>query len=801
MYRINLFILTVFTLACSNPKPGNNQLIVPGLQQEVEVLRDSAGINHIYAQNQRDLFFAQGYCAARDRLFQFEIWRRQATGTVAEILGARELKRDIGTRLFKFRGDMTTEMNFYHEDGVEIITAYTDGVNAYIEEVLQNPELLPVTFKALAILPEKWTPEVVISRHQGLLGNIGTELSTGRAVAKIGVDKVKEYNWFHPKDPDLNLDPSITSEMLEEDILGLYNAYRTKVVFQPDDILPEYRATDLAWVDPVTDHDYREEQETEKLWIGSNNWVTSPALSANGHAYMANDPHRTLAVPSLRYWVHLSAPGWDVIGGGEPEIPGVSIGHNQHGAWGLTVFRTDGEDLYVYDLNPENLNQYKYQDQWVDMDIISEQIKVKGTEDVAIDLRYTQHGPVTFIDSARLKAYAVRCAWMEPGGAPYLASLRMDQAKNWEEFRAACNYSHIPGENMIWADREGNIGWQAVGIAPLRRNFSGMVPVPGDGRFEWDGYLPIVEKPNAYNPASGFIATANQNVTPDDYTEWDAIGFSWSDPYRGERVDEVLSSGKKLTMEDMKALQTDYLSIPARTLVPLLSKLEIEEGRVAKAIKTLSEWDFILDKNSSEAAIYVTWENALKDEYFDYFPDAEAEQVIESISLAKLIGWIMEPGARWGKDGAARRDDYLIGTLTSALASLSDTLGDDMADWSYGGLNYKHVRLVHPLGKVVNAQLREKLNTDWAPRGGNQYTPGATGSSLNQSHGATFRYIVDVNDWDASVGANSPGQSGDPESPYYDNLFKPWANDEFFTVPYSREKVDAQSERLILTPN
>lgn len=793
-------LLPFLFVNCQSSEPAGSNLQIPGLQAPVEVLRDAAGINHIYAQNQQDLFFAQGYCAARDRLFQFEIWRRQATGTVAEILGERELQRDIGTRLFKFRGDMTTEMNYYHENGAEIITAYTDGVNAYIEEVLQNPDLLPVTFKALDILPEKWTPEVVISRHQGLLGNITTELSTGRAVAKIGVDKVKKYNWFHPKDPNLDLDASITSEMLDEDILELYNAYRTKVVFQPEDIQPEYRATDIAWVDPTTDQDYLEEQETEKLWIGSNNWVTRPALSANGHAYMANDPHRTLAVPSLRYWVHLSAPGWDVIGGGEPEIPGVSIGHNQYGAWGLTVFRTDGEDLYVYDLNPENLNQYKYQDQWVDMDIITEQVKVKGKEDVAIDLRYTQHGPVTFIDSARHKAYAVKCAWMEPGGAPYLASLRMDQAKNWEEFRAACNYSHIPGENMIWADKEGNIGWQAVGIAPLRRNFSGMVPVPGDGSHEWDGYLPIVEKPNAYNPASGFIATANQNVTPEDYIEWDAVGFSWSDPFRGNRVNEVLSSGKKLTMDDMKALQTDYLSIPARTLVPTLASLNFDDSQITQAAVSLAQWDFILHKNSSEAAIYVAWENALKDQYFDYFPDAEAETVITGISMTKLMGWILNPTEQWGTDGAAQRDAYLRGTFSSSLQALAETLGEDMSSWTYGSLNNKHVRITHPLGKVVNAELREKLNTDWAPRGGNQYTSGATGSSLNQSHGATFRFIVDVNDWDASVGANSPGQSGDPESTYYDNLFSSWANDEFFVVPYSRAKVEAESKRRVLKP-
>lgn len=800
MKSIHLLLLFIILVGSCDTPQSNNQLQVPGLQQPVEVLRDQAGINHIYAQNQRDLFFAQGYCAARDRLFQFEIWRRQATGTIAEILGERELKRDIGTRLFKFRGDMTTEMNYYHEDGAEIITAYTDGVNAYIEEVLQNPDLLPVTFKALGILPEKWTPEVVISRHQGLLGNIATELTTGRAVAAIGVDKVKQYNWFHPKDPNLELDAAITAEMLNEDILGLYNAYRTKVVFQPEDIVEQYRTKATALSDPFSDLRYQEEQETEKLWIGSNNWVTSPALSADGHAYMANDPHRTLAVPSLRYWVHLSAPGWDVIGGGEPEIPGVSIGHNQYGAWGLTVFRTDGEDLYVYDLNPDNLNQYQYKDEWVDMDVITEQIKVKDGDDIAVDLRYTRHGPVTFIDSARNKAYGVRCAWMEPGGAPYLASLRMDQAKNWEEFRAACNYSHIPGENMIWADREGNIGWQAVGIAPLRRNFSGMVPVPGDGRYEWDGYLPIVDKPNAFNPASGFIATANQNVTPEDYTEWDAIGFSWSDSFRGDRVNDVLSSGKKLTMEDMKSLQTDYLSIPARTLVPMLKSLNFDNSQAKEATDLLRQWDYILDKNSSAAAIYVAWENALKDQYFNYFPDAEAEGVITGISFTKLLDWIMNPVDRWGTNGAEKRDEYLVGTLSSAVQSLAQKLGPDMSAWTYGGDKGKHVQLIHPLGNVVNAELQAQLNTARMPRGGNQYTPGATGSSLNQSHGATFRYIVDVNDWDASVGANSPGQSGDPKSPYYDNLFKPWANDEFFTVPYSREKVEAQSHRILLSP-
>ena len=189
----------------------------------------------------------------------------------------------------------------------------------------------------------------------------------------------------------------------------------------------------------------------------------SGELMADGNTYMANDPHRTIAVPSLRYMTHLVAPGWDVIGGGEPEIPGISIGHNQFGSWGLTVFRTDGEDLMVYELNPNNSNQYKYNGGWVDMEVISETIKVKGQPDETVELKYTKHGPVAYVDSENNVAYAVRCAWLEPGGSPYLASLRMDQAKTWEEFREACNYSHIPGENMIWADKAGNIGWQAVG--------------------------------------------------------------------------------------------------------------------------------------------------------------------------------------------------------------------------------------------------------------------------------------------------------------------------------------------------
>jgi penicillin amidase len=795
---IILFIL--FSLAsCSLQE--ENRLHVKGLYAPVEVLRDSWGVNHIYAKNQHDLFFAQGYCAARDRLFQFEIWRRQATGTVAEIFGSRELKRDIGTRLFKFRGDMKSEMNYYHPDGEQIINSFVDGINAYIHEINKNPDKLPVEFKLLNIRPGPWTPEVVISRHQGLLGNILEELSIGRAVTRIGAEQVKELLWFHPREPDISLDSVIIGDLLFDNILELYTAFRRKISFEPGDLKGtvggqhEANQFDTTLFSPKYVNHIKEFSST-----GSNNWVVNGKLTDSGYPVMANDPHRIITAPSLRYIVHLVAPGWNVIGGGEPELPGISIGHNGYGTWGLTVFRTDGEDLYVYDLNPADLNQYKYQNQWEDMSQKRETIKVYGRKDVKVILKYSRHGPVTFIDSVNLKAYAVRCAWLEPGGSPYLASLRMDQAGSWEEFREACNYSHIPGENMVWADKDQHIGWQAVGIAPVRRNFSGLVPVPGDGRYEWDGYLPIKDKPHISNPGSGFFATANQNVTPESYDHWDAIGFRWSDPFRGERINNVLGSGKKLNMEDMKALQTDYFSIPAKTLVPLLQLLFFDSESVNQAKEILENWNFMLDRNSIAAGIYVAWEEKIIEMAEDRFIPDEAKGLI-SLQLKKIIDWIMLPDRRFGPDPVAGRNEFLSNAFKQTIIYLTDELGEDMQNWQYGQERYKHVNIEHPLSFAVGDDWKVKLNTETAPRGGNGYTPCATSNNKNQSSGASFRIIVDTGDWDKTMATNAPGQSGNPESPFYKNLFSMWADDQYFPLYYSRDKIEnVVMEELLLTP-
>ena len=732
------------------------------------------------------------------------------------MLGEGELERDIGFRLFKYRGDMTQEMNHYHDRGSVIIPAYVDGVNAYIAETEADPSLLPVEFELLGIRPKRWTPEVVISRHQGLLGNIGAELNYGRAVAALGDEAVKRVANFHPGEPDIALDPAIDGALLSPDILGLYNAFRGQVRFRPEHLVPEHRGDEEAfarleaampgaraeassWNEAPSWRDALAWQDLED--IGSNNWIVSGRLSESGFPLMANDPHRAQSSPSLRYWVHLVGPGWNVIGGGEPEIPGVSIGHNEYGAWGLTVYRTDGEDLYVYETDPEDPDRYRYKDGWEEMTVITEDIPVKGQAPHRAEFKYTRHGPVVFEDPDNNVAYAVRAAWLEPGGAPYLASLRMDQAKTWEEFVEACNYSNIPGENMIWADREGNIGWQAVGIAPVRRNWSGLVPVPGDGRYEWDGYLPIKAKPSVFNPGEGFFATANNHVTPPDYPYRDAIGWEWSDPYRWARASEVLGSGRRHTMADMMALQTDYHSIPARTLVPMLRHVTATDDDTERARHRLLAWDFVLAPESVVAGIYNAFESRLRGNVNALFVPENARGLLRGMAMVKIVAHLTSPGGEFGDDPVAGRDAVLLRSLEQAVADLRGKLGRDMDAWQYGQADYKHATIFHPLSRAVSDEWADLFTVGPLPRGGNSFTLNNTGGGDNQTSGASFRIIVDTGDWDRAVGTNTPGQSGDPDSPFYENLFELWANDRYFPVFYSRERVESvAAERLMLTP-
>jgi penicillin amidase len=781
-------------------QPASQNLSVPGLHQPVEIVKDRWGVSHIYAKDEHDLFFAQGYNVASDRLFQLELWRRQATGTVAEILGPKEVERDIGNRLFKYRGDMAKELAWYHPRGAAIINAFADGINAYIDQTARDPKLLTAEFKMLGIAPGKWTAAVVISRFNGLLGNADSEINMALAVKTLGAGTVKDLEYFQPGNPDLRIDPAIDTSLLSNDILKVFNAYRTKLTITADELLPEYRnpksvarlESSLAGPSPLDQSARRED-------IGSNNWVVSGKLTMSGYPLLMNDPHRVQEAPSLRYWVHLNAPGWNVIGAGEPSLPGVSIGHNDVGAWGLTIFGTDSEDIYVYDTNPANPSQYKYKTGWEAMKIVRETIPVKGEAARNVELKFTRHGPVVFEDIAHHKAYAVRAAWLETGGAPYLASLRMDQSKSWEEFVEASSFSYSPAENMVWADTAGNIGYQAVGIAPNRPNWSGLMPVPGDGRYEWNGFLPIKQLPHVKNPDKGYYNTSNEYQIPRGWPHKEALHYAWTDPYRAQSVAEVLGSGKKFAIADMVRLQNNELSIPARSLTPLFRDLDIADPVVKQAADQLLHWDHVLDKDSIEAGIYEMFQRHLIANVRDIVVPQAARGAVGNPVLSRIIAWMQAPDGRFGADPIAGRDAVLVKSLSDAVADLTRRLGPDMQAWKLGAYHYARIR--SPFTGALRPDLEAQYDVGHAPRGGDSYTINATGGADNQPAGGSFKIVMDTENWDNSVGLNNPGQSGDIASPHYRDLYELWSRGKYFPIFYSRNKVDSVAEeKSILTP-
>lgn len=806
MPRVVLMLALAGLAAATRPAPlaaqaaPRESLSLPGLHQSVEVIRDRWGLNHIYAQNEDDLFMAQGYLAAKDRQFQFEIWRRRATGTVAEILGPRELNRDIGTRLHKFRGNLDAELNHYHPHGKAIIEAYVRGVNASVDEAMRSPSTLPLEFRMLGITPGKWTPEVVISRHQSLTSNVTDEVAYVKAIAALGsADKVRDLLWLQGGSPEFALDPGIDPKTFP-DVLKLYRAFRDSIAFQPGDIAPAYRGEARAALPQLEERlalvQSADGSRVTDRDIGSNNWVVSGRKTQSTLPLLANDPHRVIEAPSLRYWVHLVAPGWNVIGGGEPVLPGVSIGHNEFGAWGLTIFGTDAEDLYVYETNPANPNEYRYQGRWEAMRVVSETIPVKGQADAKVDLKFTRHGPVLHEDTAAHKAYALRAGWMEPGGAPYLSSLRMNQAKTWDEFVQACTANHMPSENMVWVDRTGTIGWQAAGISPLR-SWSGLLPVPGDGRFEWEGYLPINALPHEVNPERGFIATANHYLYPNDYAYPKARHYTWADPYRAHRIEEVLNSGRRFNVAEMTRLQNDDLSIAARAVVPLLRDLTLTSPAAAKARDLVMTWDFVLDKNSAAAAVYEMYSRRLFTAVREASVPAAARPSIPAsfISTKRMIDWLYAPDGRFGADPTKGRDALVVAAFEAGVADLTARFGADTAAWKWGDEKLHHALIKHPLSDVVNAETRKKLEVGPFPRGGDGTTVSATGGQDNQTAGGSLKIVADPENWDNSVGLNTPGQSGNPDDPHYRDLFELWARGKYFPVAYSRARVESVAEK------
>src|SRR5258708_2512350 len=404
----------------------SGKLKAQGLQQPVEVLRDRWGVPHIYAQNQHDLFFAQGFVAAQDRLFQMELWKRAGQGRLAEVLGPAFLARDVNARLLRYRGDMHAEYESYSPDTLAILTAFTEGINAYIGS-LTNPGGigLPVEFQLAGFSPDPWHPEDCLNRMAAfsMTGNAFSELEHAQAVSLMGAEKATKLFNF---DPAVTLDPAPGA-----DFAGLAPSLLQNLVGSDQRI-----------------------QFPARVPEGSNNWTVSGALTHSGKPLLANDPHRVIGLPSLRYMVHLVAPGWNVAASGEPGLPGVALGHNERIAWGLTIFGLDQQDLYLEELKPGDALQYKTEKGWQTMEVRHEKFRVKkptspedmrndiirdpaDPDSVDIALKFTRHGPVLWDDGKR--ALSLRWVGSEPGTAGYLASLAIDPSRNWEQFESAVN--------------------------------------------------------------------------------------------------------------------------------------------------------------------------------------------------------------------------------------------------------------------------------------------------------------------------------------------------------------------------
>jgi len=498
----------------------------------------------------------------------------------------------------------------------------------------------------------------------------------------------------------------------------------------------------------------------------------------------------------------------NVIGAGEPALPGLSIGHNERVAFGLTIFFIDQEDLYIYETRPGKPDEYRYRDRWEPMQLVREQIAVRGGKDVEITLAYTRHGPVLHEAPAKNLAIGLRAAWLEPGMAPYLGSILSMRAQNWDEFLAAMNRWGLPPENLLYADVDGNIGWKPGGLAPIRPNWDGLLPVPGDGRYEWAGFRDMDALPMEHNPSRGWIATANQMNLPPDYPH--ALGYEWILPYRYDRIREWLASRLPLTFADMLKLQSDTHSTPARRVLALVEGLESDDPELARALSLLNAWDGDARADSAAAALFEVWAyrhlsravmaNWTKDKAIleDVLDEAVVYDVFEGSSAEIWLSRLEDPSLP-----RAARDRTLLESLTAAIGDTHSLLGADWKSSSWGRLH--RAELSHPVSALLPEAERARANIGPAARGGSGSTVNATSYTVGdflQRYGASFRMLLDVGSWDDSVVMNTPGQSGDPSSAHYRDLFEPWARDESFPLLFSRERVLAEArQRLILRPS
>ena len=784
----------------------NGEVQLKGLHDTVEVITDRYGVPHIYAQNEDDLFFAQGYIHAQDRLWQMEFNRRLGSGRLSEIFGKITLEIDRFARRLGMHRAAAAAAEQLPEHSKRIFDAYAQGVNAFIEH---NRNKLPIEFILLRFKPESWkiTDSIQWSKMMGwnLGGNWETEVIRARIVAKLGAERAAKLEAGYDPTHPLIIPPGVAYQGINLGMLEQYEQLKQLSGFG--------------------------------MLGGSNNWVVDGSMTITGLPILCNDPHLLQTAPSIWYECHLTAGDIDVIGVSFPGAPTIVIGHNQYIAWGFTNAVSDIEDLYIEKFNPQNPYQYEYMGKWEDAQVVREEIKVKGAKAPVIEeVRITRHGPIlTSIPHPSQGDPAGKNGSPGTNGEPVelLLALRwtgqekhdilsvaqkMNRATNCEEFREALRGWDVPPQNVVYADTQGNIGYVMAGAIPIRAKGQALLPSPGwTGEYEWTGYIPFEELPQIFNPEQHFIVTANNRVVDDSYPYY--ITHEWLNGYRAQRIRDLLTSKGKLALSDMASIQADQYSLPAVEIVPYILKIKPGSALEKHALDVLRTWDYILASDSACAAIYSMFLFKLERIVFSAMLGDE-ETLIQNylgvgttiLSLTNdyasrskplLIRLLNEHNDSWFadsvvSDGPNSWDEALSRAFKTAIKELQEKLGSDVSRWKYGSIH--KMTYNHPLG--LAKPLDRIFNRGPFPVGGDIDTINQAASLPNQLDTVvtvpSYRQVVNLTDLKASLSGNAPGQSGHPASKHYADFIKPWLNVEHHPQLFERSMIEENAEGILL---
>jgi penicillin amidase len=813
LLRIFLWIVAILVVAVGavawwfvyRPLPQiDGSASLPGLQHEVTVERDQWGVPHIRAASLEDLEEAQGYVMAQDRLWQMDLLRRVARGQLSEILGATTLSIDKDFRTLGFGRAAERDVALMDAESRKLMEAYARGVNKFIE---QHEDRLPLEFTLLRYKPVPWQPSDTLAisgyMYRTLTDTRERELNRAKVMERAGADRAKDLfseeatmDHFVVGDPNTPNDGSERSAADSDD-------EDDDDDMQPDTVLKARLTDGDSTLDGSPDltsglaasiQEFLEESRSEiRQGLGSNNWVVSGAHTATGKPLLANDTHLELTIPSIWYEIHLTAPGWNVKGFTLPGAPMVIIGHNERIAWGFTNNGADVQDLYIETFNPASPDEYRVKGSWTKAQIIDETIRVKGGPDEHLKVVITRHGPVVARDGD--KAHAMRWTATEPGGLANSYNW-LGKAKNWKEFREVMKKVWGPGQNAVYADVDGNIGYVMAARVPIRKKGHGEVPVPGDtDDYEWTGYIPFEQLPQALNPESGLIVTANARVVGSNYKPY--LTDRWEEPYRTARIYDLLHDRHDLRPEDMLKVQMDTYSFPhvfvADQLIAAARTVKPKDVRAQKLIEGLKDWNGIADANSPEVSFVHATRRAAVDILLEPFLGKETAiyQWRYNTFLQKIL---TNRPAKWLPAGFKNYDELLAAAADKAVEKLAEQSGSQrVEDWAWKRFN--SLDMVHPIGRA--GLLKKFLSITDKPQSGTVYSIRAA----TKTHGPAMRFVANPSNWDNSILLIPAGQSGQPGSSHYSDQFSYWYEGKPIFAPFSdAAEASARKHSLILKP-